>query len=376
MLPLVSVIIPVYNGEKYIDGAIKSVLRQDYPNIEIIVVDDGSFDNTKAVIKTYKNKVKYFYKKNGGVASARNCGIKVANGKFIAFLDCDDLYTEDKVSKQVEVLLENPYLGFVYNDIDVIDYDNRFLYTLKSEEIFEKRKDMLAYVLYRQTIPGAASVMIRRTCLADNIYYPEEYSNSEDYLFTIRLLMKSEGKYLNESLYLYRRHERNLTNNHSKQKECEKNIIKELGINTINHIVEASNFDTGYKKLLLSKIYYKIDEKELAYKKLKTVDKENHDFEYFFHKGVCEYALKKYDKAIDSFIRTFSFETNKAEVYNNLGCCYLCMGDKLKAEENFRDAHNLNKDYLDAKINLNNICSNIQDIRFTERSLRKVLTKY
>lgn len=194
MEPLVSVIIPVYNGEKYIDSAINSVLKQDYSNIEIIVVDDGSFDNTKAVIKTYKNKVKYFYKKNGGVASARNYGLKVANGEFIAFLDCDDLYTEDKVSKQVEVLLENPSLGFVYNDIDVIDHDKRILYTLKSEKEFENRKDMLAYVLYRQIIPGAASIMIRKTCLNDDIYYPEEYSNSEDYLFTIRLLMKVEGK--------------------------------------------------------------------------------------------------------------------------------------------------------------------------------------
>lgn len=167
-----------------------------------------------------------------------------------------------------------------------------------------------------------------------------------------------------------------MTNNHSKQKECEKKIIKELGINAINDIVEASTFDSDYKKLLLSKIYYKIDEIELAYKKLKTIDKEKYDFEYFFHKGVCEYALKAYDKAIDSFIRIFDFESNKAEVYNNLGCCYLYIGDKVKAEENFRRAHDLNKDYLDAKINLTNIYSNMLDIRFTERSLRKVLTKY
>ncbi|SDZ17601.1 Glycosyltransferase involved in cell wall bisynthesis [Proteiniborus ethanoligenes] len=376
MISLVSVIIPVYNGDKYIGSAIDSVLKQDYPNIEIIIIDDGSTDNTESIVKAYGNKIKYFYKENGGEASARNHGLKVAKGEFIAFLDCDDLYRKDKISKQVKTLLENPKCGFIYNDVDVINDYNDFLYTLKSEDEFVNREDMLAYVLYRQIIPATASIMIRQNCLDNSIYYTEKYSNSVDYFFSIRLLMKTKGKYLKESLYLYRRHEGNLTNNHNKQKECERNIVKELGINTINDIVEASTFDNDYKVLLLSKIYFKIDEINLAYKILENIDMKKYSFEYFFHKGVCEYDLNMYDNAIKSFMKAIDLEPARAETYNNLGCCYIRIGVKEKARESFEHATKLNKDYLDARINLFNITQDVMDFRFTERILRKVLTKY
>lgn len=376
MISLVSVIIPVYNGDKYIGSAIDSVLKQDYPNIEIIIIDDGSTDNTESIVKAYGNKIKYFYKENGGEASARNHGLKVAKGEFIAFLDCDDLYRKDKISKQVKTLLENPKCGFIYNDVDVINDYNDFLYTLKSEDEFVNREDMLAYVLYRQIIPATASIMIRQNCLDSSIYYTEKYSNSVDYFFSIRLLMKTKGKYLKESLYLYRRHEGNLTNNHNKQKECEKNIVKELGINIINDIVEASTFDFNYKRLLLSKIYYKIDEVNRAYEILGNINKKKHDFEYYFYKGVCEYSLGMYELAQESFRQFIHIQSSKAEGYNNLGCCFLQLGYIEKAKTEFRKANEINPEYMDASINLVNITSGVNQIKFTERMLRKVLTMY
>ena len=95
----VSIIIPVYNGENYIREAIDSALSQTYKNIEIIVVNDGSKDNTDEICKSYGKKIKYIKKENGGVATALNTGIKAAKGQYIAWLSHDDLYKENRIEK-------------------------------------------------------------------------------------------------------------------------------------------------------------------------------------------------------------------------------------------------------------------------------------
>ncbi len=109
--PLVSAIIPVYNGECYLAEAIASVLKQTYQPVEVIVVDDGSTDNSADIARSFP-EVRYIYQPNQGVAVARNTGIAAASGEFIAFLDQDDLWTPNKLSLQVNYLLENPDIGY------------------------------------------------------------------------------------------------------------------------------------------------------------------------------------------------------------------------------------------------------------------------
>ena len=96
--PSVSVIIPVYNSSKWIEKTIESVLCQTYGDLETVIVDDGSTDDTAEIVKKYKNRaVRYFYQKNKGVSAARNKGIEVAGGKYIALLDHDDLWMPEKI---------------------------------------------------------------------------------------------------------------------------------------------------------------------------------------------------------------------------------------------------------------------------------------
>ncbi len=109
--PLVSVVIPAYNGQKYLPEAIASVVGQDYVNIEIIVVDDGSSDSSVALAEGFPG-VRVIRKANGGVSSARNRGIEESLGEFVAFLDHDDVHHPDKTARQVAALAENPELGF------------------------------------------------------------------------------------------------------------------------------------------------------------------------------------------------------------------------------------------------------------------------
>ena len=101
--PLVSIIIPVYNGANYLGQAIDSALNQTYKNIEIIVVDDGSNDNgsTKAIANAYGERIHYYYKENGGTGAAINYGISLMHGEYVSWLSHDDLYKPDKIEKQV-----------------------------------------------------------------------------------------------------------------------------------------------------------------------------------------------------------------------------------------------------------------------------------
>jgi len=110
---LVSVILPVYNGEKFLGEAIQSLLAQSYRPIQIIVVDDGSTDDSGNIAKSF-SEVEYHYKPNGGVATARNMALKQVRGEFIAFLDADDLWVPEKLAEQVAWLDAHPECGLVF----------------------------------------------------------------------------------------------------------------------------------------------------------------------------------------------------------------------------------------------------------------------
>ncbi|AFY33787.1 glycosyltransferase family A protein [Calothrix sp. PCC 7507] len=129
-LPLISVIIPVYNRDRYLAEAIESVLAQTYPAIELIVVDDGSSDRTAEVAQSYP--VIYHYQINGGIGAARNTGIGLATGEFLAFLDSDDIWVTDKLAKQMAAFESDPNLEAVFG------YAQQF-YSPEVNEEFRRR---------------------------------------------------------------------------------------------------------------------------------------------------------------------------------------------------------------------------------------------
>jgi len=110
--PLVSAIIPVYNGAKFIAEAIKSICMQGYGPMEIMVVDDGSTDDTSRIVQSFKD-VRYLYQPNQGCAAARNAGIHSTKGELIGFLDADDYWAGNKLNPQVDCLLQHPHIGYV-----------------------------------------------------------------------------------------------------------------------------------------------------------------------------------------------------------------------------------------------------------------------
>lgn len=118
MKPLVSVILAVYNGEKYLNEAIETVLAQTYSPIELLIVNDGSQDRTESIAQTYGSKIRYFYQPNQGQPTAANLGIRMAQGSYLAFQDADDLYLSDKIALQVEFLEARPHVDLVFGHVE------------------------------------------------------------------------------------------------------------------------------------------------------------------------------------------------------------------------------------------------------------------
>jgi glycosyltransferase involved in cell wall biosynthesis len=176
---LVSIIIPVFNAEKYIGEAIESALSQSYPELEIIVVDDGSTDNTVKVVNSFiekESKVKLVRQKNSGVAAARNTGIRHSRGEFIAPLDADDIWYPDKISSQVRLMRKSGTdVGLVYTWIAIIDAESKLIGLIKGRPEGNVFGDL---ILSNPLVCGSVPLFRRRCIELIGGYGKEFYAKS------------------------------------------------------------------------------------------------------------------------------------------------------------------------------------------------------
>lgn len=375
---MISIIMPVYNNERFITEAIESVLKQTYSNWELIIVDDGSTDGTRDVIMKYvSHKVHYIYQANQGPSVARNKGLDLAKGEYIAFLDSDDLYAADKLKEQLQFLESHPEIDIVYNDINVVDESLNHLYYLKSEGVYPNQHDFLAMLLFRQIVPLPPSIMARAECFRSGIRFNAEYVHGEDYDLTLKLARKYCYGYLPKPLYIYRRHESNLTNSHQKQLRAEVDVISKLGYAEIERIVEESTFPASEKKLLLAKIYIKLNNYQRAETfLLELLNTDYHNPYIYFYLGNCAYVLNHFDQSKKYYKLAISYDENMTEGYNNLGCVYGVLGELDKAIQLFDIALSKRPNYMDAKYNKEQINLSNPSWKITTRELRKTLTSY
>ena len=211
--PIVSVIIPTYNRAHLIGKAINSVLSQTYQDFEIIVVDDGSTDNTREIIRSFKEKrVKYIkkYKKNRGISVARNIGIKVARGKYIALLDSDDEWLPEKLNKQIKVLQsESPEVGVVCSWSYNIDEKGNYI----SKRCLPK-KDGYIYEDLLSTNPiSVPTMLIRKECFNRVGLFDDLLNAQEDWDMWIRIAKYYRFALIKIPLVKYRLHSNQLSKN-------------------------------------------------------------------------------------------------------------------------------------------------------------------
>ncbi|WP_282073729.1 glycosyltransferase family 2 protein [Polaribacter atrinae] len=203
---LVSVVIPTYNREKYLEKAIFSVINQTYKNFEVIIIDDGSKENyAESICEKYDNCF-YFYKKNGGLSSARNYGISKAQGEYIAFLDDDDFWREDKLQKQVKVLNSDKSVDCVHSSASVVDEKGIKKGKLigASENKIHKRSGDVFWNALGRWVVKSPTPLIRKKVFTSDLLFDETIKVGEDVDFYQRMFYKHKVFYINEPLAFYR----------------------------------------------------------------------------------------------------------------------------------------------------------------------------
>ncbi len=204
-LPKVSIVIPVYNGANFLSQAIDSALAQTYSNIEVLVINDGSTDDgeTERIALSYDNKVRYFAKINGGVASALNLGILEMKGDYFSWLSHDDLYMPEKIEREVEYLASLPDKETViYSDYVNTDENNKDLYPVHMDHELLMEKPL--YSVFRGSLHGCTLLIPRAAFISSGIF--NNLRTTQDYDLWFRMIRNHRFVHLPEILVRSRLH--------------------------------------------------------------------------------------------------------------------------------------------------------------------------
>lgn len=285
-LPLVSVVVPCYNHEKYVKKTIESIINQTYKNIELIVIDDGSKDNSVKAIQELANKYSFtfIHRPNKGLSATLNEGIQLSKGKYFSTIASDDILILEKIEKQVEFMESNPKFGMCYGKIvyfeNSIENTSEYPNSNKQGWVFD---DLLNYGCF---IP-APSTFIRKNVFETVGGYDESLL-IEDWDMWLRIAEKYQVGYVDEYLAYYRRHDTNISKQAFKMYEAEKKILDKYQ--------DYENFERviGYKKVLWFRLLFKKHKKE-AFKYFL------HSVKYFFIdsrvvKGLINMVINKINK--------------------------------------------------------------------------------
>lgn len=283
--PLVSIIIPVYNGENFVIEAIESALNQTYENIEVIVVNDGSFDRTEKLITPYIGRLKYIKKENGGVSSALNLGIKESQGEYISWLSHDDIYYPEKVKKQINFLRNRRERGLVYSNYEcVTERGDHFSFSNFALNTCQAGLTDCYYPILTGMTNGC-TMLIPRQILLQNPFR-EDLKYTQDYDLWFRIFPKMTIFFFDEVVLKSRNHKKQDSKRHNSFIECDNlwiNIIKKMP--TLwweKFFLTDYAFATFMERRMLSAYYI-----------------EAGDF-----LGRLANNLKKYAKKINIFVRT------------------------------------------------------------------------
>lgn len=251
----ISIIIPIYNGEKYLKECIDSVINQKYNNLEIILINDGSTDKTEKICLDYKkndSRIIYIYQENSGVSAARNKGIEISSGNYIIFLDSDDsleLYAIEKINENIE---NTDLLCFGYRECYVDQKRDIIL----NENIYDK-KEIEEKILITQTIGGYLwnKVFDARIIKENNIVFDNNIHFCEDLLFVINYFKYCEKTiYIKEILYNYKMRKSGASYNFFNKKS--------LGfLKTYEKIIKEEDLNLKHKEIFMYRYiftYYKL----------------------------------------------------------------------------------------------------------------------
>lgn len=257
--PTYSIIVPTYNRENLLKRAIDSILSQTFRDFELIIIDDGSTDNTKEVVETYKDdRIIYIYKENGGINSARNRGLKVARGEYIAFCDSDDDWLPEKLEKHMKKYQEDSEIKVVYELTGIVEKENG------EEKIILARSDVCEGWCYKEVLEqgfltSPTFLSCKKECFDKIGMLPMDLSNCEDDEFCFQLCKYFKVGLVKEILGIYREDANNRIS--SDRKLCADDFFKfqekwseEVRRICGNKVLSRRYFQASYNYLEISEI--------------------------------------------------------------------------------------------------------------------------
>lgn len=258
MKDLISVIVPIYNVEKYLKRCIESILNQTYFNIEIILVNDGSTDNSLEIANEYKkndSRIKVISKKNGGLSSARNIGIDNANGKYLTFIDSDDYISSDYIE-----ILYNSIIKY-NSDISVAIFklvfeDNsqkRIYKTKRVNEYVNDRYNMLIKMFYQKDFDTSAVAKLFSVKIFEGVRFPEGLLY-EDLATIYKLFMNAKKiSYINKEIYFYFQRKGSITKDNFKVKDFDLINIVSMILDEMKSVDKKNNLNNKLLNAVVQK---------------------------------------------------------------------------------------------------------------------------
>jgi len=295
--PVISVIIPTHNYSKFLPEAVESVLNQTFSDFELIIVDDGSSDDTAAVVEPYLRdcRVRYFYQDNKGLSAARNAGIKAAKGEFIALLDSDDVWMPTKLERQIQLFKDKPDVALVYCMVEHIDENGKALPHISwPHKVGATYRDLM----YMPWVVGSGSSVLIRKSIFDEVGLFDEGMNSvEDTNMWIRILRHHDSAYIDDVLVRIRKHLRSMQTD-----------IKRMEENNLRHIkkcIELFPELEDYRKEAYFYVY-----EGLVY--LSYINNKKKDmFIYYIKTGFFRPSF--YYKSVAAFLGKYLFRNKKLQ---------------------------------------------------------------
>lgn len=359
-MPKVSVVIPTFNQASYLESAIESVCKQTHKDLEILVVNDGSQDDTRKILdRLEKNepRMRVFHQENKGFSAASNLAIKNSTGEFLAHLDSDDLMLPEKIEKQLAYLAKHPNIDIVYTAVEVIDRKGKALMVLRGKD--ENPETFLAKMLFRSIMPNPSTMLGKSSCMKQELYR-ENYKRSCDYDRAIRLAVRFCFGYLDLPLTQWRRHDTNISNDLERHKIEQRQILESFGEKQLMEFVEKAKLEE--ENLLKGKILYNLERYEDA---IEFFKKDGSPAGNFYH-GNCLMRQNRPEPAQELYKECLKKAPDHAACWNNLGVALGKQGNDC-----FKKALSLQKGYQDAASNIKG-----SKPRLTDRELREKLIPY
>ncbi|WP_448163017.1 glycosyltransferase [Bacillus mobilis] len=364
---MISVIMPVYNAELFLKEAIDSILNQTEQSLELIIINDGSTDRSEDIIQSYNDtRINYFEQSNQGIAAARNKGIELAQGEFIAFQDADDI----SLPLRLEVLKKqftSPDIGLVHSDVVVINEKEDAIGYWHAYNI--KKTNVLRFFVKIGAPVIGASIMIRREVL-QGFKYDTSLVIGEDNNMLCEIMQKWDSNCLSEPLYLYRRH----TSNTTIRKISNRHLIKLIESYDIKKIIPEINWaneeNEARARAILAIFLFKRGAIEEAKQLLQSslIISKGKDSQVFVQ-AMANLLLKKYERALELFC---ACSERDHIIENYIGETLAFLDEVNAAKKHFIRALFLKPNYIEPLDNLKGVAGR-EGVNLLDQSWRKFM---